>query len=303
MRRTGAKGVSSALPSHAEYYLHGRSARFARAHRAIGGFADMIEAAQPAGDASGPPLDDLVLVQALSGGFSHRSDLGAGRFSTMSAPDDLFLIAPHTATNIMVDDPHVIRILSIPEAIVRTALAGTSACAHGIDFGKLHAAPFRNDCVALLLDRLWSGAERQDPAGRLFSDTAVTTILAALASQASEARPEPVRGGLAAWQVKRVKDHVRAELARSTSLAELAALVDLSPYHFCRAFKASTGLSPHKWQLTERMDRAEELLRTTHESVGSIARSLGFNEPSRFAQAFRTATGFSPTDYRRQRGV
>jgi AraC family transcriptional regulator len=68
---------------------------------------------------------------------------------------------------------------------------------------------------------------------------------------------DPARGGLAPWQLRRVTDHMQSHLDRDVTLAELSALVGLSPYHFCRAFAASTGLPPHRW-LVERRDRARE---------------------------------------------
>ena len=70
-----------------------------------------------------------------------------------------------------------------------------------------------------------------------------------------------IKGGLAAWQLRRVEEMVHDRLAEDLSLAELARVADLSKSHFARAFRRSTGLPPHQYQLTARIERAKHLLR------------------------------------------
>jgi AraC family transcriptional regulator len=74
----------------------------------------------------------------------------------------------------------------------------------------------------------------------------------------------------------------------------LAAVVALSPYHFARAFKASTGMPPHRFVTQRRMDRAMGLLTTTRASVTEIAYAVGFGNVSHFRRLFRRHTGFLP---------
>jgi AraC family transcriptional regulator len=108
------------------------------------------------------------------------------------------------------------------------------------------------------------------------------------------------RGGLAGWQQKRVADYIEAHLADSVPLAELAALVDYSPFHFARAFKRSFGLPPHRYHVNRRIERAKELLAVPGNSVTSVGLAVGFAETSSFSAAFRKATGRAPSDYRRE---
>lgn len=67
-------------------------------------------------------------------------------------------------------------------------------------------------------------------------------------------------GGLAGWQLKRALEVMNASLDRDLALSEPAALVGVSPHHFCRAFKQSTGVPPHRWLVACRVERAKELL-------------------------------------------
>jgi AraC family transcriptional regulator len=112
----------------------------------------------------------------------------------------------------------------------------------------------------------------------------------------------PVRGGLAPWQQRIVTDYIAEHLAEPISLAELAQLVRLSPYHFCRAFKQSFGVPPHRYHSLRRIERAKSLLAKPACSVTEIGLTVGFSETSSFTAAFRKATGSTPTAYRRSLG-
>jgi AraC family transcriptional regulator len=103
----------------------------------------------------------------------------------------------------------------------------------------------------------------------------------------------PLRGGLPAWQQKRVMEFIDAHLAEEISLAALAELADLSRFHFARA------LPPHRYHMARRMDRARSLLQKPALSVTQIGIQIGFRETSSFTKAFRRFTGLTPSEYRR----
>jgi AraC family transcriptional regulator len=84
------------------------------------------------------------------------------------------------------------------------------------------------------------------------------------------------------------------------SLAALASDAGLSRFHFCRAFKESTGLSPHAWLRQYRLEQAMKMLRETDDAVVSIAAALGYSSQTAFAAAFRKLTGETPSDWRRR---
>lgn len=107
------------------------------------------------------------------------------------------------------------------------------------------------------------------------------------------------RGGLSARQVRRAQETMMAALDESVPLAALAEEAGLSPWYFCRVYKQSTGLSPHRWMREKRLDRARDLLADDHRSLTSIAIDLGFASLSHFSATFKQATGLSPTRYRR----
>ena len=107
------------------------------------------------------------------------------------------------------------------------------------------------------------------------------------------------KGGLAAWQQRAVTAYIEEHLAEPISLATLARLARLSPYYFCRAFKRSLGLPPHRYHSNRRIERAKLLLAQPAPSVTDIGLIVGYSETSSFTTAFHKATGITPTAYRR----
>ena len=107
------------------------------------------------------------------------------------------------------------------------------------------------------------------------------------------------RGGLTPSQLKRVTQYMDAHLGEDIRLQTLADLVGRSRFHFCRAFRNATGLTPHQKLLQLRIKRARELLTDPALSVTEIGVTVGYQTSSSFAQAFRSVVGEPPSSYRR----
>lgn len=105
-------------------------------------------------------------------------------------------------------------------------------------------------------------------------------------------------GGLPEWRLRRVAQYVQDNLHRELRLAELSGLVHMSPYHFARLFKRSTGVSPHRFLVQRRIEQAMALLAAQTLSIAEIARSVGFRTPNHFTTTFRHVTGITPSAYR-----
>jgi AraC family transcriptional regulator len=111
-----------------------------------------------------------------------------------------------------------------------------------------------------------------------------------------------VRGGLAAWQQRIVTAYIDEHLCEQVPLATLARLARLSTYYFCRAFKQSFGVPPHRYHTNRRIEEAKVLLASRKCSVTEVGLTLGFSETSAFSAAFRKTTGQTPSSYCRGLG-
>jgi len=96
-----------------------------------------------------------------------------------------------------------------------------------------------------------------------------------------------------------VTEFMRAHLAETLQLSELAAISGLSISHFSRAFKGSTGLPPHRWHLNMRIDRARKMLADASPSLADVAYATGFADQSHFTRLFSRIVGMSPGTWRR----
>jgi AraC family transcriptional regulator len=110
-----------------------------------------------------------------------------------------------------------------------------------------------------------------------------------------------IRGGLPAWQARRVSAHVERNISVRIHITQLARLVGLSASHFCRAFKCSFGASPRDYVLRRRIEVAQALMLTTPAPLCAIAVSCGMCDQQHFTRSFRRIVGESPSTWRRAR--
>ena len=104
--------------------------------------------------------------------------------------------------------------------------------------------------------------------------------------------------GLPRATLRRALEYLHTHLDTDLSLTALATTVGMSPYHFARLFKQSTGRSPHQYVLDQRITQAKHLLATTALPIATIAYQVGFASQSHLARHFRQRTGVTPKAYR-----
>ncbi|MTH79275.1 helix-turn-helix domain-containing protein [Paracoccus aestuariivivens] len=128
--------------------------------------------------------------------------------------------------------------------------------------------------------------------------------LALLQSLARIERPhEDHPRGLSPSERRVVIEYMRARLTENIRLSELCNLVQLSPFHFCRAFKVSLGVSPHIWLIRERVRVAQSLLQEAHASLADVALAVGFYDQAHFTRYFRNVVGLPPGRWLRARSA
>ncbi|WP_430676126.1 MULTISPECIES: helix-turn-helix domain-containing protein [unclassified Leptolyngbya] len=103
--------------------------------------------------------------------------------------------------------------------------------------------------------------------------------------------------------LKTTIDYIRANLSQSLSLDAIAAIVGFSPYHFARAFKATTGVSPYQYVLHCRVELAQQLLGDRSRSLAEVAVEAGFGNQSHMTSVFQRLLQTTPKQYRQAKGM
>jgi transcriptional regulator GlxA family with amidase domain len=105
---------------------------------------------------------------------------------------------------------------------------------------------------------------------------------------------------LSNWeQLDRVKNYLSHHIDQEVTLDDPSSLVIISKYHLCRMFKKAFGITPIQYHVTNRLEKAKQMIQFTDLSMSQIAEKLGFNSIHAFSRAFRKLEGVPPTYYRK----
>lgn len=113
----------------------------------------------------------------------------------------------------------------------------------------------------------------------------------------SKITPAPANG-LSRERLQRVCDYIEAHLDDRLTLADLAGVACLSPYHFSRSFKQAVGVGPQRYVMQKRIERAKTLMRRTNQPLALIAQEVGLADQSHLTSLFRREMGITPGRYR-----
>lgn len=95
-----------------------------------------------------------------------------------------------------------------------------------------------------------------------------------------------------------VTDYIKKNYKQTVSLDDLAELINVSKSYLCRCFKAAYGITPIKYLMNYRLDRAKQLLISTDIKMKLLCEEVGFNDTSYFCMAFRRSEGMTPEEFR-----
>ncbi|MET2830938.1 AraC family transcriptional regulator [Mesorhizobium shangrilense] len=121
------------------------------------------------------------------------------------------------------------------------------------------------------------------------------------APKAEAAMQQPalnVKGGLSVRSARRVQEFLNENFSRKLALAEMAAVCNLSSYHFVRAFSRTFGAPPHQYVLDLRLDFAEGMLADSRITIADIAHLSGFSSQSHFTTVMKKYRGVTPLQAR-----
>lgn len=138
------------------------------------------------------------------------------------------------------------------------------------------------------------------PEGKLYAESLIQTLTLHLLRNYSNAKSvsENTNGGLSGYKLRRVKEFINESLEEDLSLSDIAAVADLSQFHFSRSFRKSTGFTPQQYLTRQRIELAKRLLEEEDLPIVEISLRTGFKNQSHFTTLFRKYTKFTPKLWR-----
>lgn len=126
-----------------------------------------------------------------------------------------------------------------------------------------------------------------------------SNLLGSHTTEKNKAEDLIVIGGLAPWQIKRVRRHIDEHISYTISLDEMARQVKLSTSYFSAAFKNSFGISPHNYVIQRRVEFAKDKMLNSDARLCEIALDCGLSDQAHLSRVFRRMTGTTPSAWRR----
>ena len=297
--------ASACFGSHADFFREGPYSHLRQEHRSAGTAPLRLFWAHemPDGAVTEPPMPDYtvqLVTRGARGGVN--LDFGAGRFGTDIESGTFVLSPPNIRCTYALGGRPDLLMVCMPVPVLEALAADTSGSGAQRDRVNLppalHAGAWRDPSIEQICVRMWAEAHAGNPYGGLFADGAMLALTAALLRLSGLASERRHRGGLTPWQLRRATEAMDQAEGETPPLADLAALVGLSPAYFCTAFRQSTGTPPHAWQRARRVERAQGLLLHADLPVAEVALACGFANQSHFTRVFREVTGTTPARFR-----
>lgn len=153
------------------------------------------------------------------------------------------------------------------------------------------------ETIALML---LNELQHEHPVSRLYAESLTNVLAVHLIREytTTQSLTHIHEGGLTQRQLMQVLDYMHEHLHQEIRLADLATLLNMSQFYFCRQFKQAIGITPYQYLIQQRIERAKQLLKQSNDAIADIAILCGFNSHSHLSKYFRQLTGTTPSAYR-----
>lgn len=228
--------------------------------------------------------DAVLLEQSVDGCFS----------LTHSLPGALSLYPANMNQSVGWDREAKVLLLDFEPTLLALVDEGTWGSAHCELPPKLAFFDPLIQQIALAL----KSALETNVGSRLYADMMANALAVHLLSRYStrEQTIQCYAGGLSKQDLQQVINYIHEHLEKNLSLAELAAVVQLSSWHFAHLFKKSTGVSPHRYHVQCRVERAKQLLLKGLE-IAEVAQTVGFTSQGHLNYHFKRLVGTTPRKF------
>jgi AraC family transcriptional regulator len=240
--------------------------------------------------------DDFIIAYHTAGSRRVRAACSGPWSDTTSVPGKISVIPPGRRVEYRIEGQVSFCSVHVPRRLLNGLL--TSAFLGSPGFRFAFEDIFARSCIEILLNHARSEGYCNFPY--------VHSVTRALLLHLMVAFESTTPGTLAAQQKLRASeakldamlDFIDSRLSEPLTLDDLADRVAVSRAHFVRRFRAVTGISPHRYLIMRRIERAKQLLSRSSMSLADIALQVGFSSQSHFSQAFHAATGHTPSQFR-----
>ena len=254
-----------------------------------------------------PAFSDHVILVNVGRPYRMEERLDGRIYRTSGVKGDVAIIPAGTPTEFRSreSEPQEVEsfAMRLDPAFVREAARGADTDPDRIELVGVMGG--RDPEIERIGAALLSEVESGGLLGDLYAGSLATMLAVSLLRNHSSLGRGSVRrtereppGGLPRAALRRVTDYVEENLPGELTLAELSGVAHTSPFHFSRMFKLSTGLSPHRYVVRRRVERAKRLLAGTALPLHEVARAAGFADQSHLAKHFRIILGTTPRSFR-----
>lgn len=295
--------MTTSYGSPIDFYRRGPFAKYVIEMRSAGRVSvDMVRAAKPEGQFRYPAHGNITLVRVLRSAKPLSRDLGTGlKHIKAYHPAEWEVLPPHTPAHVEAEGDHEVSVFVLPFSSISRSARHIVPNFSG-DFGRLHDGPFSAPLIAQICSRLWEESAIGNPNGLLFADGAVLTIAAELiriAGLGDGGKPGPTQV-ISNHQIDLLDDYIDANIEQSIRVNDLAEIIGMTELSYLKAFKTTTGKTPHQYVLHFRIARAREMLSAEDMALAEVAYACGFSGQSHMTDVFRQKLGVTPGRYRRE---
>lgn len=237
-----------------------------------------------------PANDDLILAFHREGQCDVRAMRADGLSAEHSAPGQITMIPSGRDSSFQVAGEVCFETVHIPSERFRSVARRTGLADTMPDLRFAFRDAFVGGCIDAVVGESRAPGPKSEDFIRCVTDSLVLHLL----RSASTPTAMPPRSA----PVERTRALIDASLSDGLTLEELAEEAGLSRSHFARLFRAETGVSPHRYQSLQRVEKAKHLLRNTSMCLVDVAIELGFCSQSHFTQVFRAHAGVTPRRFR-----
>lgn len=259
---------------------------------------DLMRIHQPPGQYPDDPVGQYVIQFNVGPKVNADADVGLGLKAIPMRRGELVIAPPDTPADYQAHTSLDFIAFGLPVSFV-------DAAAIHLGVKQFSAEPLlgyavQDHVVRHLIHDIWKEACRDLSKGALFIDASLMSLSNRLVALASKGQPKPFELGhkLSALDFARVCEYVDSNIDTNVRMASLARLTDLPDQKFARAFKATTGKSPHQWLIDRRLDRAEEFLGKSRMSLAEVAYACGFSSQAHMTTLFSDRRNVTPAEFR-----